>query len=166
NLDQALLTPAGNTLNDLPVTLPLVNPANHAIKVKVGASFAVDVTGDGIVIVETPSLKLSHKSSMTITGGPTDVVMFRILSGRMIFGYGAAVNLVGGMKPENVLFYSKWHICRLAPGVTGGGTVVCPDANKFIIGSGVDWSGTFLGGSREIRTRNGSNLTHVLFVGF
>src|SRR6185369_3908285 len=115
---------------------------------------------------ETPQIKVAHHGSINLTGGPNDVVMFRILNGRFSLGYGAKVVLNGGLKPENVLFYSEWKVCRLAPGVTGFGTVFCPAAGKFIIGAGVNWSGTFLGGTKEIKARSGADLIHVPFTGF
>ena len=42
----------------------------------------------------------------------------------------------------------------------------CPSAGKFIIGAGVTWSGTFLGGTNQIKVRSEADLTHVPFTGF
>jgi cysteine-rich repeat protein len=162
NDDQAALAIAATTLNAKPNTVP----ALPTIKVPVGAQQIIDGTGDGVTVVETPSLRVAHHGKLSLVGGPTDVIMIRVLSGRLSLGYGAKVLLSGGLKPENVLFYSKWKVCRLAPGVTGFGTVFCPDAGKYVIGSGVEWQGTFLGGSKEIRAKKRSDLTHVPFLGF
>ena len=160
-VDKGELVDAVPILDAMPTTMPL-----GPIKVKAHSGFPIDVTGDGIAVVETALLKVGHGGSLTITGGPTDVVMIRILTGRLFFGYGATLNLTGGIKEENVLFYSKWRICRLAPGASGGGTVFCPNAPKYVVGSGVDWAGTFLGGTEQVRVRKRALLTHVPFLGF
>jgi cysteine-rich repeat protein len=159
--DQTIIQNARTTLNGMG------NPdiEEQGLKVGVGSSKTIDVTGLGVSVVDMPALKVSHGASLTLKGNPTDVVVLRVGAGRLKFGYGA--NLVlDGLVPENVLIYAASPRCRLSPGVAGSGTVYCPDAGRFIIGAGVDWSGTFLGSTREVRVRKNAALTHIPFTGF
>ncbi|MFN2424883.1 MAG: hypothetical protein ABR587_00400 [Candidatus Binatia bacterium] len=163
--DKAELTSAATTLDGM-------NPPTQALgtasgfKVPAGASRTIEVLDpSGGEIVEMSSLKVAHGATLTLKGDPGDFMMIRVTSGRMTIGYGAKVTL-DGLLPENVLFYSQGSRCRLSPGVVGGGTVFCPKAAKFVVGVGTTWSGTFLGGMREIQVRLGAKLTHVPFIGF
>jgi cysteine-rich repeat protein len=157
--DQAILAAARTTLDNM------ASDRSEGLKVTVGSSFPIDVTGEGIVVIDMAQLKVSHGANLTLKGNADDVVMLRVNEGRMKFGYGASLTL-DGLVPENVLIYADGSRCRVSPGVVGAGTIFCPDANRFIIGSGVDWSGTFLGAAREVRVRKNAALTHVPFTGF
>jgi cysteine-rich repeat protein len=138
----------------------------HAYRIKSGKSDTIDVTGDGVSVIDMSSMRIGRRATLTLAGGPSDVVMLRITGGRVTFGFGASIALSGGLKPENVLIYSKWLRCRISPRVDGQGTLFCPEANRFTIGVGTLWSGTILGGAREIRIRYRVELTHVPFTGF
>jgi hypothetical protein len=157
--DQAILAAAVATLEAMP------SDATEGLKVGVGSGFTIDITGEGVGVVDMAQLKVSHGATLTLKGNPTDVLMIRVNDGRLKIGYGANV-VLDGLLPENVLIYSDGPRCRVAPGVVGSGTIFCPEAGRFIIGAGVNWSGTFLGASREMRVRSNADLTHVPFTGF
>lgn len=137
------------------------------LKIQHGASFPIDVTGDGVAVVEMQSLKVGHGATLVLQGNPTDVLMLKI-GGRMKLGYGARV-VLEGLVPQNVLIYANGtpgSPCRVSPGVVGAGTIYCPNARRFVMGVGTNWSGTFLGASTEVQVRLGAELTHVPFTGF
>ncbi len=161
--DKALLPLAATALDGMLATPSLSVP--NPLKVPVGASATIDVTGKGVAVVDLAYLKVSHGATLNLKGNASDVLMVRVTDGRLKFGYGARVAL-DGLVPQNVLFYSQWLQCRISPGVVGAGTVFCPGANRFKIGVGTNWTGTFLGGAREVQVRLGALLTHAPFTGF
>jgi cysteine-rich repeat protein len=157
--DQAILQSAMATLDLMPST------GSEPLKIGVGSGYTIDVTGDGIAVVDMGQLKVGHGATLTLKGNADDVVMLRVNAGRLKIGYGGRVTL-DGLLPENVLIYADGSRCRVSPGVVGAGTIFCPGAGRFIIGAGVQWSGTFLGAAREVRVRSNAALTHVPFTGF
>jgi cysteine-rich repeat protein len=161
--DQAILAAAVTTLDGMASNLPDEGGAN-GLKVPAGGSHPIDVTGKGIAVVDMAALKLGHGATLTLKGGPTDVVML-VVNGRLKLGYHSAV-VLDGLVPANVLFYGKGARCRLSPSVTGSGTVFCPEAGRYVIGVGSMWTGTFLGGAKEVQVRLGAHLTHAAFTGF
>jgi cysteine-rich repeat protein len=153
-------------LQDAIATLDLMaSTGSEFLKIGVGSSFTIDVTGDGLAVIDMNQLRVGHGATLTLRGNADDVVMLRVNQGRMKIGYGGRVTL-DGLVPENVLIYADGSRCRVSPGVVGAGTIFCPAANRFIIGAGVDWQGTFLGAARELRVRSNATLTHVPFTGF
>jgi cysteine-rich repeat protein len=157
--DQAILAAARTTLDNM------ASDGSEGLKVPVGSAFTIDVTGDGVAVIDLDQLKVSHGANLTLKGNADDVLMLRVNEGRMKFGFGASVTL-DGLVPENVLIYADGSRCRVSPGVVGAGTIFCPEAGRFIVGAGVNWSGTFLGALREVRVRKNAALTHVPFTGF
>jgi cysteine-rich repeat protein len=162
--DQAILASAAAIL-DLMGDPDMEEGTPNGLKIGVGSSHTIDVTGDGVAVVDMNGLKISHGATLTLKGNADDVVMLRINDGRLKIGYGARV-MLDGLVPGNVLIYADGSRCRVSPGVIGAGTIYCSDAGRFIIGAGVNWSGTFLGSSREVRVRSNAALTHVPFTGF
>jgi cysteine-rich repeat protein len=164
--DQAALALAAPILDAMPRTQPLLG-TNAGLKVPSGASARIKVTGFGVSVLQTAALKVAHGATLTLEGNATDVVMLRISAGRLTFGYGSQL-ILDGLLPQNVLLYSQNTRCRLSPGVVGAGTMFCPKANKYVVGVGTAWTGTFLGGagSKTVQVRLGAQLTHAPFTGF
>jgi len=163
--DQAKLTLAKPILDAMTVI-----PAHHRdlanFKVPVGGSQTLDITGHDLEIIDMSSFRIARKATLTLKGLPTDVLLIRVEDGRFSLGFGTKV-VLDGLKPENVLFYSKAsRACRFSKRAMGAGTVFCPDASKIIVGVGSQWTGTFLGGKREVRVRFYADLTHKAFTGF
>ncbi len=161
--DKIALGLAKTTLDTKASTATAGGP--NGLKVPHGAAASIDVTGDGVAVVDLQGLKVGHGATLTLRGNATDVLMIRIAGGRLKIGYGAKV-MLDGLVPQNVLFYADGSRCRVSPGVTGAGTIYCPEAGRFVIGVGTEWSGTFLGAARELQVRLGADLTHVPFTGF
>ena len=44
--------------------------------------------------------------------------------------------------------------------------MVSEGSTSVIVGAGVNWAGSFLGGAREVQVRSIAELTHVAFTGF
>jgi hypothetical protein len=137
---------------------------DKGLKIPVGSGYMIDKTGLGVSVVDMKGLKVGHGASLTLKGNATDVIMLRV-KGRLKFGYHSSL-LLDGITADHVLIYSDNTRCRVSPGVTGGGTVFCPEAGRFKIGVGANWAGTFLGGAREVQVRLGAVLTHTPFTGF
>jgi len=161
--DKAALVPAAAMLDAKPTTQ--TEGSATGLKVASGGSATIDVTGDGVAVVEMAGLKVGHGATLTLKGGAGDVIMIRVTGPRLKFGYGSQL-LLDGLVAQNVLFYSQGSRCRLSPGVVGSGTVFCPNSGNFKIGVGTAWSGTFLGGTRRVQVRLGAQLTHTPFTGF
>lgn len=134
-------------------------------RLKIGSSDTFDVAGDGLAVLDFANFRIGRRSTLTLKGNPDDVLMLRVKAGRVSISTGAQI-VLDGLKPENVLFYAKTPACRLGHSVEGAGTMFCPQAGKFRIGVGTKWTGTFLGGTREIRARFRAELTHAPFTGF
>jgi cysteine-rich repeat protein len=136
----------------------------NGLKVPVGASATIDVTGQGLAVIDTKGLKLGKGTTLTLRGSASDVVLLRV-DGIVKLGYGSQL-VLDGLVASNVAIYGTGPRCRLSPGAVGAGTVFCPEAGRFVVGAGVNWSGTFLGGVREVQVRSNAELTHVAFTGF
>ncbi len=145
-------------------------------KIKRSAADEIDVTGQGLAVLDADKITLGGRSTLTLRGLSTDVLILR-MAGNLRLGYGALIILAegapaDGLLPENVLFYSKGNVCRLGRGVEaedeggadGGGTIFCPNARKFKVGKRSVWTGSFLGARVELRVR-GTNVTHREFSG-
>jgi hypothetical protein len=139
-------------------------PAMTGLKIPVGQSQTIDVTGQGVAVIDMNGLKVGKNATLTLRGSASDVILLRV-DGRLKLGYGSRL-VLDTIPASNVAIYGTGSRCRLSPGVQGAGTVFCPDAGRFIVGAGVDWSGTFLGGVREVQVRSNAALTHVPFTGF
>ncbi len=160
NDDQTLLASADSVLDNMAST-----GTEDGLKVGIGDTYEIDVTGDGVAVIDMASLKLSRRSTLSLKGTASDVIMLRINEGRLKLSFGANV-VLDGLVPQNVLFYADGEKCRVAPGSVGAGTMYCPNAGRFVVGTGVEWSGTFMGARRELRVRFNAHLTHVPFTGF
>jgi cysteine-rich repeat protein len=134
-------------------------------RARISSSETIDVTGTGLAVIDFANFRLGRRSTLTLKGNPGDVLMLRVIAGRMNISTGAKV-VLDGLQPENVLFYVKAPACRIGHSVAGAGTVFCANAGKFRIGVGTKWTGSFLGGTREIRARFRADLTHAPFTGF
>src|SRR6185369_6530699 len=49
----------------------------HAYRIKSGKSDTIDVTGDGVSVIDMSSMRIGRRATLTLAGGPTDVVMLR-----------------------------------------------------------------------------------------
>jgi cysteine-rich repeat protein len=163
NDDQAALDAA------IPVLDAMGDPdveegGNNGLKVPVGSTDSIDITGQGLAVIDTRGLKLGKGTTLTLRGSATDVLLLRV-DGILKLGYGSQL-VLDGLVASNVAIYGTGPRCRLSPGAVGAGTVFCPEAGRFVVGAGVNWSGTFLGGVREVQVRSNAELTHVAFTGF
>lgn len=159
--DQDSLHDAANTL-----TAKTQTADKGLYRLKQNSSDTIDITATpGVSVIDFATLRVGHNSTLTLKGNPTDVLMLRVNSGRLNISTGAHI-VLDGLQPQNVLFYVKAPTCRLSTRVVGAGTLFCPMATKFRIGVGTKWSGSFLGGTREIRARYRAELTHIPFTGF
>jgi hypothetical protein len=139
-------------------------PTTNGLKVPVGQTATIDITGQGVAVIDTNGLRLGKGTTLTLRGTASDVLLLRV-DGTLKLGYGSQL-VLDGLVASNVAIYGTGPRCRLSPGVVGMGTVFCPDAGRFVVGAGVNWSGTFLGGAREVQVRSNAALTHVAFTGF
>ncbi len=163
NDDQAALTAA------IPVLAAMGDPDDeipgpNGLKIVIGASDTIDVTGQGLAVIDVNGLNVRKDATLTIRGSATDVLLLRV-DGPLRFGYGSQL-ILDTIPASSVVIYGMGSRCRFAPGVVGMGTVFCPSAGRFVVGAGVNWSGTFLGGLREVQVRSNAELTHVAFTGF
>jgi cysteine-rich repeat protein len=163
NDDQSALTAA------IPLLNAMGDPDDEAggpngLKVPVGQTATIDITGQGVAVIDTNGLRLGKGTTLTLRGTASDVLLLRV-DGTLKLGYGSQL-VLDGLVASNVAIYGTGPRCRLSPGVVGMGTVFCPDAGRFVVGAGVNWSGTFLGGAREVQVRSNAALTHVAFTGF
>jgi cysteine-rich repeat protein len=164
NDDQTLLADAIPILDAMGDTGDPEAGTPSGLKIPVGGSSTIDVTGQGLSVVDVNGLKVGKNATLTLKGSASDVILLRV-NGRLKLGFGSRL-VLDGLVASNVAIYGNGSRCRLSPGTQGSGTVFCPEAGRFIVGAGVDWSGSFLGGAREVQVRSNAALTHVAFTGF
>ncbi|HXC49543.1 MAG TPA: hypothetical protein VN634_01545, partial [Candidatus Limnocylindrales bacterium] len=133
-------------------------------RVKPGGLATIDATGMGTGVFSYTSVKISGRAQIRLVGGPMDVLIIRS-AGDIKIGKGANISLSGGIVPENVLFYGKGRRCKTGRQVIGAGTWFCPAARKFQIGTGAEWTGTWLGGVKDVRIRRRAQLSYAPFSG-
>ncbi len=179
--DQDQLVTAATLFDGLAQTGSLGN-----YKIKRATSAEIDITGQGLAVIDLEKLTMGGRSTLTLRGLSTDVLILRS-EGNMKISYGSHVILGDGapgdaLQPQNVLFYGKGRKCRFGRSVEGieenpvapregeepiggGGTFFCPAARKFKIGNGAVWTGSFLGSVRELRLGPNADLQHKEFSG-
>ena len=132
-----------------------------------GEELTIDVMGAGLSVIDFSDFRMGTESTLTLSASNNDVVMLRVTDGRLLMGNAATIALTGGLTPDHVLIYVEpASTCKLGKNVHGSGTLFCPLAHRLQVGVGADWTGTFLGASKELRLREGAGLTHVPFTGF
>jgi len=159
NEDQDKLADAVPLLDALPADVTATK-----FRVKPGGLADLDATGMGTGVFSYTSVKIGGRAELHLVGGPTDIVIIRC-AGDIKIGKLARITLRGGLVPENVLFYGKGRRCTMGRQVEGLGSWLCPSARKFQVGTGATWTGTWMGGVKQVRVRRNATMTHVPFSG-
>jgi hypothetical protein len=118
----------------------------------------------GLNVVGAERLVLKKGATLRIDaqGNEDSVLVLRLESGVKL-AEGARIELAGGGMPENVLLYARNGSCSIGFGITGIGTLFCPEgAVRLRVGS--EWTGAIAGGA-SVDLGFNVKLTHAPFLG-
>jgi choice-of-anchor A domain-containing protein len=171
----SLLPQADSAVVSVSASLAALPATQTLAEIALGTRGSTTITATtGLNVVSIPAITTGTNSTITITAGPTDIVVINVgsssASGSLQLGNGASVVLSGGITPDRVLFnlVGTSTAAQLGNNTVFNGSILAPQG-QFTSGDGntacpVLINGALLfGGSVSIG--NNTNLNFYPFVG-
>jgi len=117
-------------------------------------------------VIDIPRVKTPGGATVELDGGgSSSTVMVVRVAGRLTLRAHNTISLVGGLRPENVLIYTKGRRCVFGDVVDGVGTLLCVNG-RLKVGHRVTWTGALYGAARVLKVGDNDMVDYLPFQGF